>query len=210
MLVAVTCYVVVCGMAFVAWQALQMSRAFGSADRKLDSVAASLLALAELRQQERQENAQIAASRVIPAAVDVVFDGTEVFPARPETGEIGIGLFTMRNVGHEAVFLLGITRTATADIPPGPALLLPPADSRDLSLRLDPGDPPLDEGKVTAWYRDLTGRHWARSLGDLQATPMPAAPAVGQAAGEPAAGQPEGRELPAADRRGPAESGGHE
>jgi hypothetical protein len=179
-LAALACVAVIYGTGFVVWRTLQMSRTFASVDRRLETVTASLLSLVDLRLKEQQDAADRQSLTVPAAALNIVFDRTDVFNAGP--GEIGIGVFTLRNVGNDAVFLLGITRTPHEAVPQGPARLLAPVGERDLNLRLDPGDPPLVEDQVTVWYRDLLGRQWQRSLSDPRATPVPEAPALGPAA----------------------------
>lgn len=179
--VAVDCVVLFFAMAFVIWQAWKAlrraSETLDNVDRSLHSLAESMLSLATL--QIRRQELDLAASQgqVIPVAMNVVIDGVEIFDANPQTAEIGFAVFTVRNVGGDAVFVLGVTRTAEDGMPPGQGRLVSQFEGRDVNLRLDPSDPPLDLQQVTVWYRDLRGRRWMRSLGDSQATQVAEAPA---------------------------------
>jgi hypothetical protein len=207
-LVAVACGAVIYGMGFIVWRTLQMSNTVASLDRRLDSVAGSLLTLVQLRRDERQEAADLMAIQqsLSPMAMNIVFDGFEIFDAGSRAGEIGMGVFTVRNVGNEAVFLLGITATAAAAMPGGPARVLPAFGDRALNLRLDPGDPPLDPDKVTLWYRDLRGRYWVRSLCDTNAARVPDDHA--SLAARPAGEEHRAKELPAPEPDSALEPGG--
>jgi hypothetical protein len=186
-LVAFASLAVICGAGFVVWRTMQMSRTFAAIDRRLDTVASSLQTLADLRMKEWEDSIASRSHAIPGAAVNIVFDHSDVFNASP--GEAGVGVFTLRNVGPDAAFLLGVTRTPDEAPPQGPVRLLVPGGERNLNLRLDPGQPRLDEDKVTVWYRDLRGRPWRRSFGDVQATLLPDPPAVEPAATGPAVEQ---------------------
>jgi hypothetical protein len=169
-IVVVDCVAFLIAMAFIAWRAWQAfrraSQTLDKVDRSLESVATSIGSLVEIREQELMASQ----NRVNPVAVKIVVDNAEIFDAKPQTREIGIGVFTVRNVGNDSVFIVGVTRTAEDGMPQGQGRLLTPLDGRDVHLRLAPDDPPLDMKTVTIWYRDLQGQHWRRSLADPQAT----------------------------------------
>ena len=189
-LVALATIAVIYGAGFVVWRTMQMSRTFAAIDRRLDTVASSLQTLADLRLKEWEDSVDSQSQTIAGAAVNIVFDDSDVFDAGP--GETGVGVFQLRNVGPDAAFLLGLTRTPDEAPPRGPVRLLVPGGERNLNLRLDPGQPPLVEDMVTVWYRDLRGRPWRRSLGDVQATRLPDPPVAEPAVVEPAAA---GRQL---------------
>jgi hypothetical protein len=179
-LIAVGCIAIIYGTIFIAWRAWRISRTFESVGLSLQSAASSLrdLAHAQSRLQELAEQKDLAAimagqNNVPAVAVNVVFDGLEIFPADPMTREIGMGVFTVRTVGGDAVFLLAIARSREEAVPSGPARLLAGFGERSLSLRLDPDDPPLDGDKATMLYADLLGRRWLRGFTDPQASRVP-------------------------------------
>lgn len=205
-LVAAACVAFIYGVAFIGWRAWHVSRKFDSVAERLDSVAISLAKLARLQQDERDEAAQLAAAQLAALqsapTMSIVFEKAEVFEPLPQRNEIGIGTFTVGNVGNDAVFLLGITRTAADDMPGGHGYLLRGHGNRDLSVRLNPGDPPLDREQVTLWYRDLRGRHWMRSMSAVRAVPVPderLPTAVTDTVVRPVTGEQAARELPAAE-----------
>jgi hypothetical protein len=107
---------------------------------------------------------------VAAVARTVVVGKIEIFDAREEEQATGVGVFTVHNVGGEAVFVLGATRTPADESPPGSGRLLIPGLELDEYLHLSPGEWALDIEKVTIWYRDLRGRRWARCIGDPHAT----------------------------------------
>jgi hypothetical protein len=181
-ILAVDGVVILLGVLFIGWRAWHAFRGLESAAASLHQIMV-ILGDQERRAQEN-EKAELKArqNRVDTMAVNIVFDGFEIFEASPDKREIGVGVFTVRNVGNEAVFLLGVTRTAQAGMPSATGRVLSPVGSRDVNLRLDPGDPPLDRDEATIWYRDLLGRHWMRRLRDTRATLVPEEP-------EPAATQ---------------------
>jgi hypothetical protein len=111
-------------------------------------------------------------------AKTVVVARTEVFPANAEPGARGAAVFGVRNVGNEAVFVLGVTRDQAEGAPPGPVTqVLGVGDVQECYLTLEPELPPLDVADVALWYRDLSGRLWVRRTTDEHASLMERPPA---------------------------------
>lgn len=142
--------------------------------RTLERLVEGLNQLVEIRQdeariaQDERELRSLAAANT--ASTTVAFAWTETYPADPETNEVGIGVFGVRNVGNETVFALGLTRSVDVGPPQSPKhQVIGVFDTVELSLVLAPDDPPLDLTEVTLWYRDMAGRHWTRRYGDHRA-----------------------------------------
>jgi hypothetical protein len=165
------------GIVWVAWRAWQTSQ---NVSRRLDDLSRSLTLVAGWMEELVERQAPVPAEGELVAAVarNVVVGKIEIFDAREEEQATGVGVFTVHNVGGEAVFVLGATRTAADETPPGSGRLLMPGLELDEYLHLGPGERALDLEKVTIWYRDLRGRRWARCIGDPHATEVSqAAPA---------------------------------
>ncbi|WP_067466471.1 hypothetical protein [Actinomadura macra] len=129
------------------------------------------IATARAEREQRISDAVLGGTEGI--AKTVVFSRIEVYPANPAYGEKGVGVFGIRNVGGEAVFVMGVTRDP--DLAPARmagGTVLAPADVVDQYLSLEPGDPELDVGQVALWYRDLSGRIWRRCGTDPHAVQM--------------------------------------
>ncbi|MFC4029854.1 hypothetical protein ACFO3J_00045 [Streptomyces polygonati] len=109
------------------------------------------------------------------AATTVTFSRAEIHQPKPETGELGIGVFGVRNNGSEAVFALGLTRSA-ADGPPREATPrgIGVIEIVELTLVLPPDEPALELAEVALWYRDSFGQLWVRRFADHRATFVPA------------------------------------
>ena len=107
------------GVLFIAWRAWvafqQASRKLESIDRSMQSITVSLSD--SVTSQLRQQELTAIQSQVSPVAMNIVVGDIEIFDAVPGKDEIGIAVFTVRNVGNESVFVLGATRTAEAGCP---------------------------------------------------------------------------------------------
>ncbi|WP_037682370.1 hypothetical protein [Streptomyces griseus] len=140
-------------------------------DRTAAEVAAALNSLVEIQAGSRDDGDSKSARA---AAAAVAFAEHEIYSARPGSDELGIGLFSIRNVGSSAVFRLQL-RASSFGLPASAvAQVLGPGESVTLSIMLGPDDAPLVLDDVTLWYQDTTGNLWYRRYRDEQAAQLPA------------------------------------
>lgn len=160
-------------------------------NRNLDSVKEPLAqALAywgrHIRLSEAMVEAQL--TRIESVAKTIVFARTEIFPASAENGSHGVAVFGIRNVGNEAVFSLGVTRTESDGPPSEDAVsVLGVLENIDNYLTLEHDGPAVVLGDIALWYRDLSGRLWVRRYLDQNARLVETTPAPAEAEASPTA-----------------------
>lgn len=170
-------FFIVLGICYAGWQLrslnMTLDKTFASFSTLLRELADTHTRLADAytRAVERQENLlKSTLAAVEPIAKTIVFARPEIYQAKPLSRERGAGVFSIRNVGSEAVFALGITRTEADGPPPEEDVqILSTFEPVELYLTLEPDLPPLDVAQVTLWYRDLSARVWVRRFADAHA-----------------------------------------
>ncbi len=152
---------VVLAVLVVVWAAWYLDRRLARLDLTVARVASALDTLVTLQAGSRKDGD---ARTELAAASAIIFAGHEVFEPRPESDEIGIGIFTIRNVGTVPVFRLQLGASA-ARLAEGPrAWVLGPGESITLSLRIPPDLVPFPLSEVVLTFRDRAGDTWHRML----------------------------------------------
>jgi hypothetical protein len=145
---------------YAAWQLRLLGKSLTAVSAHLRVLSEAYASTIAEQQQEKDDYMRTA---VAPVAKTIVFGRCEIF--EPQAGGRGVGVFSVRNVGAEAVLALGVTRTEADGPPPeAGAQILTGADPVEFYVTLEPNLPPLDLARVTLWYRDLSARVWLRSF----------------------------------------------